>query len=86
MEQSELVPHVTKNKKSKYYGNFLKISVLPFLQTFSIPHNSPLSQLSLHELLFGLLQVFSPVLGDSEQTLWVLRFKQSEFERQGTKD
>ena len=60
--------------------------ILPFLQMFSVPQYSPLSQLSLHELLFGLLQVFSPVLGDSVQTLRVLRFAQSEFERQGTKD
>jgi hypothetical protein len=74
VEQSELVPHVTKNYKIKHNGNFLKISVLPFLQTFSIPQYSPLSHLSLHELLFGLLQVFSPVLGDSVQTLRVLRF------------
>ena len=86
VKQSALVPHVTMNYNSKHKGYFLKISLLPFLQTFSIPQYSPFSHLSLHELLFGLWQVFSPVLGDSVQTLRVLRFEQSEFERQGTKD
>ena len=59
--------------------------ILPFLQTFSPAQYSPSSQTFLQDFALGLLQVFSPVLEDSLQTLLVFLWEQSEVERQGTR-
>ena len=58
--------------------------LLPFLQVLSAAQNSPASQVTLQEVLFGFLHVFSPVFSDSLQTVLFLLFEQSELELQGS--
>ena len=59
---------------------------LPFLQMFLFEQYSPSTQAPLHVFLLGILQVFSPVLEDSLQTVSGFWLEQSEVEEQDTEN